>query len=974
MIANVVNSKYSIVYNLTETEGLNLILPSALICNSDKTGLPAYIQAVALPDTLESYGLNYKNTVHQELIEICRSLSLPNLELELNRNKKKPVSLSVLFSDPVVKKSLQSLIDRKLNAFFEKVKMHNLVLCFDLKRKIKATDCQLNFYSETATPLIKFIKTQTGIRYILKLSIGEEVLIPCKSSIRIITNFPAMLIIGRQMVTLENLNAAKLRPFLINESVFVPSKLTKQYFEQFVADLLGKMDIEVEGFDIIKHSEIKSKTLQFVFNIFKGIWQLELIIHYDKYAFSTTNPGKRKIFIDFENENSIVVYQCIRNFEEENKCIDALLSAGLTLDEYGRFVYGAGKFDTIHFCISRIDLLRKDYDIVLPRHEGKEIQLESIQVSSGFYLENDWFDLHGVVEIGDHQFPLANLFSNIKKNDPFFKLPDGTLVIIPDSFFSEYEGIVKFAVEQDRGWKLSKKYFNLLNNAQQMTIPIKNGVNQEDNVDYLHSKRLKATLRPYQIQGVKWLINHRINNMGACLADDMGLGKTLQTIAALVDAKDNLSTDDAQTFAGIQLDLFGDQIAVKSKPLCALIVLPASLVYNWYSEFKKYAPSLHVLNYYGSNRSKASKTMHTFDIVITTYQTAVSDIEMLRKMEFSYIVLDESQQIRNRNSKVFSTLNLLHAPFKITLSGTPIENSLSDLWSQMEFINPDILGSFSFFKQNYLMPIEKAQDESALKELKMLIDPFILRRTKEQVAKDLPPLMENTHFSTMSEKQTELFEKEKSAARNYLMSLQLGHTQSRIHILSSLLKMRQISNHPVLANPDFQGESGKFEDVKNKIVEIIKSGHKVLVFSSFLTHLDLVGQWLDSLQCQYVKLTGAMKGEDKNKSVVSFQSDKTIQVFLLSIKAGGTGLNLTAADYVFILDPWWNPFVEKQAIARAHRIGRMNNVVVTRFISKDSIEEKIIKLQEKKKSLAENIIDIDDMMHLDDDDLMELLH
>ena len=522
-------------------------------------------------------------------------------------------------------------------------------------------------------------------------------------------------------------------------------------------------------------------------------------------------------------------------------------------------------------------------------------------------------------------------------------------------------------------WRLSKQYFNLLNETENIHVASGENTDPEDDFFYHPSPLLKAELRPYQIQGAGWLIRHRKNNLGACLADDMGLGKTLQTIAALVDAKESLSSHGELHQRSIQLDLFGELIEQTRVPLRALVILPASLVYNWHGEIKKYAPSLHVLRYTGPGRKKVSATLFTFDVILTTYQTAVSDLDFLKTFDFNYLVLDESQQIRNKDSKVFRSLNQLSARHKISLSGTPIENSLSDLWAQMEFINPEILKTYSFFKNNYQIPIEKNRDENAIKELKLLVDPFILRRTKEQVAKDLPDLIETIHYSEMSVPQARMFEKEKSAARNFLLSLDRNHGKFKFHVLSTLLKLRQIANHPVIVDASYKDESGKFEDIKDRLSTIIKSGHKVLVFSSFLSHLRLLESWLDTCSYNYVKLTGSMNSDERQKAVHDFQSKDNIQIFLLSIKAGGTGLNLTAADYVFILDPWWNPFIEKQAIARAHRIGRQNNVFVTRFISKNSIEEKILLLQSKKKTLSDDIIEDGTLPELNDNELLELL-
>ncbi|MBK9960991.1 MAG: DEAD/DEAH box helicase [Saprospiraceae bacterium] len=313
--------------------------------------------------------------------------------------------------------------------------------------------------------------------------------------------------------------------------------------------------------------------------------------------------------------------------------------------------------------------------------------------------------------------------------------------------------------------------------------------------------------------------------------------------------------------------------------------------------------------------------------------------------------------LKNRGSKAFKLLFGLRTKNKISLSGTPIENSLSDLWSQMEFINPKILGSYEFFKKRFLKPMKATGNGSSIHELKEIIRPFILRRTKEEVALDLPELTETVYYCDMEDDQRAMYEKEKSAARNLILNIDGQSMQQKFMLLSSLTRLRQIANHPTLVNSDENFTSGKFQEVTDSILTIVGSGHKIILFSSFTKHLDLFEAWLEESKISFVSLTGETKMEQREKNVKIFQEDESIKIFLISIKAGGTGLNLTAADYIFILDPWWNPFVEKQAIARSHRIGRHKPVQVLRFIVKDSIEQKIQILQEEKKQLSEALID-----------------
>jgi len=395
---------------------------------------------------------------------------------------------------------------------------------------------------------------------------------------------------------------------------------------------------------------------------------------------------------------------------------------------------------------------------------------------------------------------------------------------------------------------------------------------------------------------------------------------------------------------------------VEIQPLRALIVMPASLIFNWFNEIKKFAPHLHTIRHMGPKRVKSEQTLRTHDVVLTSYQTALRDAALLEKIEWTYIVLDESQYIKNHNSKIFGAIQDLPAKYKLSLSGTPIENSLSDLWAQMQFINPDILGTYPFFKKHFQVPIEKYRDEVLLEELVKLTRPYILRRTKEEVLKDLPEKTEQVIYCDMSANQKKLYEREKSAARNLLLEGDVTDPQTKMQIFTSLLRLRQLSNHPVLYKKDYKHDAGKFEILTENLLKVKKAGHKALIFSSFTGHLDLVGDYLKEQEIPYVTLTGKTSQKDRQAAVDAFQSKEELLFFLISIKAGGTGLNLTAADYVFILDPWWNPFAENQAIARAHRIGLDHPLTVLRYITSESIEEKIMKLQAKKKALSDDIL------------------
>lgn len=407
----------------------------------------------------------------------------------------------------------------------------------------------------------------------------------------------------------------------------------------------------------------------------------------------------------------------------------------------------------------------------------------------------------------------------------------------------------------------------------------------------------------------------------------------------------------------------------------SLIIMPTSLIYNWLNEATKFAPQLKLMIHTGALRNKIAGHFEHYDVVITTYGISRIDIDVLKGFYFDYIILDESQNIKNPSSKSFKSVKLLKSRFKLILSGTPVENSVNDLWTQMSFINPGLLGSQQFFINEFVTPIEKKKDEEKARKLQALIKPFVLRRTKEQVATELPPKTENLFYSKMSDEQAEVYENVKSEYRNELLkSLEDGtFAKSQMQVLQGLIKLRQIANHPSMIDDNYEGDSGKFEDVTHTLNNVLDGGHKVLIFSQFVKQLTIYRQHFEKEHIPYLYLDGST--QNRGEIVKKFQEDEKTRVFLISIKAGGVGLNLTEADYVFILDPWWNPAVEQQAIDRTHRIGQTKNVFIYKFITKDSVEEKILALQQRKLKLSSALITTEEsfIKSLSPEDIKEIL-
>jgi SNF2 family DNA or RNA helicase len=481
---------------------------------------------------------------------------------------------------------------------------------------------------------------------------------------------------------------------------------------------------------------------------------------------------------------------------------------------------------------------------------------------------------------------------------------------------------------------------------------------------------LKAELRPYQQEGLSWLWHLQTNNLGGCLADDMGLGKTLQTLALLLWNKEQRTGMGVRP-TGSQMTLFDNE----STQATSLIIVPASLCHNWYNEIRKFCPSMKTMIHHGAGRHRTASHFTGYDIIISSYHTVRQDIEFFIAVNFLYVVLDESQHIKNPSSNIYRAVMRLRANHRIVLTGTPVENSLTDLWTQLSFVNPGLLGSLTFFRREFARPIEKNNEEEKEARLRKIIQPFIMRRTKEMVVKELPPVNEQVIHCDMSEAQAAIYEREKSAVRNSIMENieAIGIEKSAIMVLQGLMRLRQLANHPLLTDEKYTGGSGKFDTVTHNIESVVAEGHKILIFSSFVKHLDLFPGWLESNDIGYAMLTGATRGRER--VIDSFRNNNSIKVFLISLKAGGVGLNLTEADYVFILDPWWNPASEIQALSRAHRIGQERRVFVYRYISGDTIEEKILRLQERKSKLAGTFIDSNNPFgDLDVKEMLEILN
>jgi superfamily II DNA or RNA helicase len=644
--------------------------------------------------------------------------------------------------------------------------------------------------------------------------------------------------------------------------------------------------------------------------------------------------------------------------------------------------------------------------------------------------QKDWFDIQAVVHFGEFKIPFIALRNYLLKGIREFVLPNGMIAIIPLEWFGDLSGLLEFSTNEEE-IKIEKQHIGLLDeivNNGGKYLRLSDKIERIKNYGQVKEAPIplnfNGTLRPYQQAGFDWFYFLKENQFGGCLADDMGLGKTIQTLALIQKERELFQAYELQskpekapvkvietntnplikstiiTDAAGQIDLFKSGFVQEILPntyvektvqnvglvenslnqnfiRTSLIIVPNSLVFNWQNEAKKFTPNLKVLIYTGTQRIKNTKYFNSYDLIITTYGTARVDIDILKQHKFNYIILDESQSIKNAGSQSSKAVRLLRSNYKLVLTGTPIENGVQELWSQLSFVNPGLLGNLNSFNERFVTPIEKGKDEFKMQQLKAIIKPFVLRRTKDQVAKDLPEKTEQIIYCQMTDEQAEAYETTKSYYRNEILKSvsEIGVSRSHFTLLKGLTRLRQIANHPILANKDYEFGSGKFDEVIARANTAKSEGHKVLMFSQFVKQLDIYRNNFELNKHPYSYLDGSMTNIERQNAVTNFQTKEDLPFFLISLKAGGLGLNLTNADYVFLIDPWWNPAIERQAVDRTHRIGQTKSVFIYKFITKDTVEEKIIALQNKKKLLADNIITTEEsfIKTINVDEIIDLL-
>jgi len=946
-----------LVYSLSLEEGIGFVVHAYIFELNDKGELTLKHQRVT-PGSLPNFS-QFNTPENQEVVSLIEEFSPQAITKRFSKKAIKPsLFLKKFYTTDNIEKLLKPYYEVRLNKILHLLRGHTIYLRY----KDSPAETPLNIMERPARAEFHFKRLDEGTTYRIKIIHNGTWVNISQTNCELLCNEDGWILVGKTIYHFKDqVEGKRLVPFFSKEVVEVKKNSEKAYFQKFVKLTAEKFDTILKGVNT---------TIEQVSPRFSGTItdsepvKLKVQAKYGANLVDIDSPKKRLLQINATNEDfDLLTYE--RSYKDEQETINLLSSLGF-------------KYTKNSFFISQdaplIDLVNKHHPLLIEHgfefqttEREEELFIGHTTISFSISENIDWFDVKAVIRFGEFEIPFQKLRRNIINNDSKFKLPNGQWATIPQEWFAEFRYIFAFAESDGDQITLNKQHQNLVaEESSRLKLLIKK---EPEKNQLSMPPELKSILRPYQKDGFDWLSQLRANNFSGVLADDMGLGKTLQTITLLkahYEENRNNSTEHEE-----QVDLFTSS---SDNQNASLVVVPSSLVYNWAAEIRRFAPSLRAHIHVGHQRSFDSIIFKKHHIIITTYGLLRNDADFLSKQEFEYIILDESQTIKNPVSKIAKTVGKLKTKHRLALTGTPIENSLSDLWSQMNFLNKGLLGSYSFFKSEFVTPIEKNNDENKKNKLKKLVYPFILRRTKEDVAKELPPVSEQVLVCEMTEEQESLYDEVKSQYRNFILNELEDPLQAknRFLVLKGLTELRLIANHPKIYDDSKVEESGKFKEITDRLFEIQEAKHNILVFSQFTRHLALLEELLIKKGVEYAMLTGATS--NRKKAISKFTDNDSCNIFLISLKAGGVGLNLTKADYVFLLDPWWNPFAEKQAIDRAHRIGQIQNVFSYKFITKNTIEEKIMQLQQRKLALAGEFIPSGpkDSLIFDREDLEEL--
>ncbi|ANQ51087.1 DEAD/DEAH box helicase [Flammeovirga sp. MY04] len=958
---------FQLVYSLFQHQFLGYLFESFVIQLNKENKLTLQHQNISSRNAHE-----FKQRLDDTDFELIALMDEIQPDAIANRfGNKKRMKPDVFFLTVFDEQKGDELLQKKINAFVEKQrskileKLHNKMV-FEMGKDGNPTYKTIRVQKEKAEIEFRFWRNKeqenTNYRPFMFYD-GEKVEFQYKNAV-LLSNTPAWLLLEGKLFTFKGgVDGKKIKPFLYKNFIAVPQKMEKSYYEKFISHLIEDYKVWASGFSIVNRNEevkAKLKVTELIIEsedenvVLPSEVELLMQFDYNGVVVDASTFGKRSKVTMLYEDDEFTFTKTWRDTRFEESILQTVGNMQLDGIDKGRVVLP--KNDAFSWLSKHSNTLA-DFNIKVTQslEEGKKYFVGESKINLEVTEDRDWFDIKTKVVFGEFEIPFQTIRKLIVSGRHEFELPNGEIAIIPNEWFTQYQELFYFLDHESP--RLQKHHLALVQDLQEGSLAKVSfdrkleRLSDFDKIeDYKVPRSFKGKLRPYQKAGYNWMRFLSEYNFGGCLADDMGLGKTVQTLSVL-------------------------EFERVSHNGTSLLIMPTSLVYNWEMEAKKFTPKMKILNYTGTNRVKNPEKFGHYDIVITSYGTARIDAEILSEYYFNYIILDEAQTIKNPTSIVTKAVNQLKSRKRLLLTGTPIENTTMDLWSQMNFANVGLLGSQNFFKKEFLTPIERRKDEEKYNKLYRLIKPFIMRRHKSQVASELPEKVEKVMYIDMTTEQKKKYEEVKSSYRNDILEHieSTGVKGSQFMLLKGLTELRQLANHPKLVEEKYEDSAGKFDEVIRSLNNAVAEGHKILVFSQFVKHLSIFKKELDDNGMKYAYLDGGTK--DRKKEVNDFQNNKDIQIFLISLKAGGLGLNLTAADYVFILDPWWNPAIEAQAIDRAHRIGQENKVFVYKFITRGTVEEKILALQQSKKELADTLITTEEsfMKKLSKDDIKTLL-
>lgn len=936
------------VYAIYRHEYLGCLISAHVVQELPNGRLSLQYQALH-PDNMAQFGEKLDDR-DRKLVHILSELSSQSILKAFAPRMKYPREFFPKFFKDEIQKVVQGYVNTRMAQAIELMDGKALYI---MANDGYPAQKPVRVLSEKAHIRFHFDRREQGTLYYPKIFLGDKEIRFKDRFSEVLCDEPAWVIVDDEAFTFDRaVDGRKLAPFLKKGSMVIRPDMEDKFFQGFGKKLIEQYEVYTDGLRVVP---VQSKPHFWLHVDSNGTnFKMDFRVRYGDHDLVPSGNKASEVKMDPRGLD-FPLYKIERHPAQEAKQIKVLerMLPNRNLDA----IHFMGKQDGLAWLAEHITQLREAHIEVVQTGGDKPINFDAPKIVLEPQDSGDWFDIKAVVHIGGFEIPFFKFKNHILKGRRDFVLPDGSVVILPESWFTDYRHLVEIAEEREGDIIAIKKYQAVVLDMPEGVNPLKAklGALMSSAVEEIDAPAgLQAELRAYQKKGYEWLCFLRHSSFGGILADDMGLGKTLQAISLLLREKEQGNTAPS------------------------LIVMPTSLIYNWVNEAAKFAPQLRIMVHTGLNRARHVYTFQGYDLVLTTYGTVRQDLDLFRDFKWHYLILDESQMIKNPASKTSKAVCELSPTHRLSLTGTPLENTLMDLWSQMNFLNPGLLGSERFFRDFYATPIERDGDVERREQLRKLMHPFILRRTKEQVAHELPAKVETMHPCEMTDDQRAFYEKTKNAYRNFLLGMEADEfNKKKLNILAGLQKLRQIAIHPALVEDEEvdtrQLGSGKYEEFGRLLDEVVSKGAKVLVFSQFVRVLSMLRQDLDARGVRYCYLDGGTR--DRQAQVERFQTDPSVTAFLISLKAGGVGLNLTAAEYVFILDPWWNPAVEAQAVDRSHRIGQTKTVFSYKFITRDSIEEKIVKLQARKAQLSNDIVAEEDdiFKRLDLADLQELL-